>query len=78
MLDLAKQYHKTCIWVYVLHMTTNHSNTDEICNDLFWKKTLSSLFYHKNLQVLSLFRLMHLFQVFATKSICNPLLKDKT
>ena len=38
MLDLAKQYNKTCIWVYVLHMTINHSNTDEICDDLFWKQ----------------------------------------
>ena len=34
MLDLAKQYNKTCISVYVIHMTISHSKTDEI----IWKQ----------------------------------------
>ena len=62
MLDLAKQYNKTCnAMIY------------------FGNKVERFIFILPlGLQVLSPFCVMHIFQVFVTKSICNTLLKDKT
>ena len=60
MLDLAKQYNKTCISVYVIHNAMIYFGN---------KINMFIFILPLSLQVLSPFRVMHLFQVFATKSI---------
>ena len=77
MLELAKQYNKTCIWVYVWRLIIVTQMNYAM---IYFGNNINKFIFilPLSLQVLSPFRVMHLFQVFATKSICNPLLKDKT